>query len=389
MRKFWNGLIVGVMLSAILFALPSLAAGIFQSIDVYVNNINIRVNNQAVTTDNFVYNNTTYIPLREVSELLGKDVLYDNSTKTVDINDKAISLPDGDDEVVLGVYTINDVELGMTTTELTNLHGQPDRIEPSALGFEWYVYNHDYSKYVQVGIKNNEVVAIFSNIGAWCLDNTVEIGSTKSEVNKHFGEPLTSVTENHTHYTLGSNEDEAIYDIDNNTYAYIFYDVHENITVTAALLWDKSLPFRDIFRGNFTNLDIEAWSSAMEKQLFDLSNTVRIRMGYSPYTWCNTATHSAKLHSADMAANNYFSHTNLDNESPFDRMAEQGITYTRAAENLACGQMSAMFAWNGLMNSSGHRANILGQCERLGVGVSYNASSNYHTYYTQNFYTPR
>ena len=38
--------------------------------------------------DHFVYNNTTYVPLRKVAELFGKEVTWEKATKTVNILDK-------------------------------------------------------------------------------------------------------------------------------------------------------------------------------------------------------------------------------------------------------------------------------------------------------------
>ncbi len=87
-----------------------------------------------------------------------------------------------------------------------------------------------------------------------------------------------------------------------------------------------------------------------------------------------------------MADNNYFSHTNLNGQSPFDRMTEDNITYQMAGENLATGQISSIFAHEGLMNSLGHRENILkSEFEEIGIGVAFSRDSR--PYYTENFLT--
>ena len=68
------------------------------------------------------------------------------------------------------------------------------------------------------------------------------------------------------------------------------------------------------------------------------------------------------------------------------RIEEDDLYYTMAGENLAYGQTSSIFAHEGLMNSLGHRENILqAKYEYLGVGVSFNGDN--HPYYTENFYT--
>lgn len=58
-----------------------------ESIDVYRNLIKVDVNNQRVTMDNFLYNGTTYVPIREVAELLGKEVGWNSYNKTASIID--------------------------------------------------------------------------------------------------------------------------------------------------------------------------------------------------------------------------------------------------------------------------------------------------------------
>ena len=87
-----------------------------------------------------------------------------------------------------------------------------------------------------------------------------------------------------------------------------------------------------------------------------------------------------------MAENNYFGHTNLNGESPFDRLAEDNIDFTMAGENLAAGQPSSIFAHQGLMNSEGHRKNILKKDFRqMSVGVSFQEDG--HPLYTETFLT--
>lgn len=72
---------------------------------------------------------------------------------------------------------------------------------------------------------------------------------------------------------------------------------------------------------------------------------------------------------------------------PFDRMEKAGIFYRAAGENIAVGYRNAVSAHEGWMNSPGHRENILGDYEYIGVGIVF--GGEYQVYYTQDFYTPR
>ena len=58
-----------------------------QNIDVNLNKINICVDGEKVEGNNILYNDRTYVPLRAISEMLSKEVLWNDETKTVDIND--------------------------------------------------------------------------------------------------------------------------------------------------------------------------------------------------------------------------------------------------------------------------------------------------------------
>jgi hypothetical protein len=97
----------------------------------------------------------------------------------------------------------------------------------------------------------------------------------------------------------------------------------------------------------------------------------RTNMGLPPLYASWVLAKTARDHSEDMRAQNYFSHTSLDGRSPFQRMSDNGYVYSSAAENIARGQptpQSVVLAW---MNSAGHRANILRTTvNELGVGLS-------------------
>jgi uncharacterized protein YkwD len=70
-----------------------------------------------------------------------------------------------------------------------------------------------------------------------------------------------------------------------------------------------------------------------------------------------------------MLARGYFSHYTPEGLSPFDRMTQAGIAYTSAGENLAFSP-NVQLAMQGLMQSPGHRANILSKdYGKVGIGV--------------------
>lgn len=132
-----------------------------------------------------------------------------------------------------------------------------------------------------------------------------------------------------------------------------------------------------------SEIDVAAW----EQEVFDLVNQIREENGLEPFVYNETLAETARAHSQDMIDRNFFDHTNPDGKSPFDRMRDNGLSYSMAAENIAMGYPSPEAVVEGWMNSDGHRANILGGCEELGVGLALGGSYGY--YWTQCFATVR
>lgn len=107
----------------------------------------------------------------------------------------------------------------------------------------------------------------------------------------------------------------------------------------------------------------------LEKQMLDLVNRERQAAGLQPLAADPEMTEVARRHSADMFARGYFAHDTPDGLTPFDRMRAADVRFLTAGENLALAPTISV-AHTGLMNSPGHRANILRpQFGRVGIGV--------------------
>lgn len=90
MKKFFAVLMSLIMIFA--FSTNAMAAPASESIEVYRNLIKLEVNGNRVNVDNFLYNGTTYVPLRAVSELLNKDVIWNMYDNLASINDKSYKI---------------------------------------------------------------------------------------------------------------------------------------------------------------------------------------------------------------------------------------------------------------------------------------------------------
>lgn len=87
-----------IVLCICLMTTPVLANSIVNTIDVIFDTVKVQVNNQDVDVENILYNGTTYLPMRKVVELVGKDIEWNQDTMTANIVEKNensldISLP--------------------------------------------------------------------------------------------------------------------------------------------------------------------------------------------------------------------------------------------------------------------------------------------------------
>lgn len=113
----------------------------------------------------------------------------------------------------------------------------------------------------------------------------------------------------------------------------------------------------------------ELGEPALEAEMLQLVNQERSAAGLSALRMHAGLVELARLKSKDMIDLGYFAHQSPTYGSPFDMMRQAGIRYRTAGENLA-GAPSLDRAHTGLMNSPGHRANILNRSfTHVGIGI--------------------
>ncbi len=107
----------------------------------------------------------------------------------------------------------------------------------------------------------------------------------------------------------------------------------------------------------------------LEAEMLVLVNKERRKVGLDTLKPDTALQKVAIAHSADMFERGYFAHITPEGKDPFDRMREAHIRFLLAGENLALAQTLSI-AHRGLMNSPGHRENILRPgFGRLGIGI--------------------
>ncbi|TXK28599.1 colicin V production protein [Pontibacter qinzhouensis] len=121
----------------------------------------------------------------------------------------------------------------------------------------------------------------------------------------------------------------------------------------------------------------------LEAQMLELLNKERVAVGLQPLVADTVLREVARQHATDMFSRGYFSHHSPEGLDAFDRIRQAHIPFRIAGENLALAP-TLPIAHEGLMNSPGHRANILQRrFGRVGIGIMEGGSRRLMI--TQNF----
>lgn len=106
-----------------------------------------------------------------------------------------------------------------------------------------------------------------------------------------------------------------------------------------------------------------------ENSMIELVNKERTSRGLNALSFDTKLRDTGRVHSADMFTRGYFAHISPEGKNVADRAAKFNVLYTVLGENLAYAP-SLELAHKGLMNSPGHKANILSSdYNKIGVGV--------------------
>ncbi len=118
------------------------------------------------------------------------------------------------------------------------------------------------------------------------------------------------------------------------------------------------------------------------EQVVKLVNQERAKAGLNALTIDRKAAAAAQVRAKETEIN--FSHTRPNGNSFGTALAEQGVSYRNAGENIAWGQKTPEQVMQAWMNSAGHRANIL-NAKFTAIGVGYYRNASGVNYWTQLF----
>lgn len=113
-------------------------------------------------------------------------------------------------------------------------------------------------------------------------------------------------------------------------------------------------------------------SNDARAEVLRLINEERAKHGLSALTMTDSLTQAANVRAKEIIGT--FSHTRPDGTSCFTVLAQLGISYRTAGENIAIGYATPAKVMESWMNSDGHRANIL-SAKFTKVGIGYDPTA--------------
>ncbi len=295
-----------------------------------------------ISVDEELINTPTAAPIKDIPMVFSEDALYFRDTP---------------------------IFLGDSSKQVIEALGIPSRIDATKDGFDYYIYNNDYSRMAFIAVKENKVVGFYTDSRDF------------SFLHIRFGDDIAKINR-----ALGQNYSEAAvltYETDN-FIIKILMDELEAHTVTGIYVLSKDIASVSEEKNiQYTDTVI----SNIEQISYDLINSIRKRHELPPLSWSSSAAIAARKHSIAMADKGFFSHIDPELRTPEGRLLAEGIGYRVCSENIIGGYGDAILTSHALYNSNRQRRNILSKEYRyVGVGFAYDEKSIYHSYYTQVLY---
>lgn len=260
----------------------------------------------------------------------------------------------------------------------------------SEYGFEWKMPQPiDYKNFYLLGIENGQQVALYETRKGKAIAG-IQIGHNIQDVKKLHGEPLDVIVENgirmRQNYTNKYNATtKGIYLI-NGQYIEYLYDSHDKNRVRAILAVDQKIYENQ--PKNYLTATQEVRQS-FEILMGHLLNQSRVAHNLPPLIIAQQYTLVARQHSEDMVKRDFFAHKNPDGHNPTDRMKKVN-PFLGAGENISNGYDNPILSHHGLMNSLGHRENILNTSYTHSLtGVAFSQGEKSRPMYTIKFYTDK
>lgn len=297
-------------------------------------------------------------------------------------------VPDSENQPESGLASY----IGKSANTLLEVHGKPDRKEPSAYDYEWWVYKDQASKYMQAGVRDGTIVTLYV-LGEQLNVSPYKIGQPVEDIYRTtmLETEIVITAEKGTYRLELSEEDLNIRPLirHGEIFAQLSIDKFTGKLFSVRFLDPDTLvaqrPYELVYRGDLIQPkepDDELWEAierGSERQIYDITNIFRNRLGLDSLKWDEEISEVAYGHSKDMNLNNYFDHESPKYGDLEKRLTEGNVPFQSAAENIAAEYIDGPAAFEGWINSENHRKTLMDKdFSFMGVGV-------YKKNYTQNF----
>jgi uncharacterized protein YkwD len=302
-----------------------------------------------------------------------------------------LSLPNGEATIPRPEKGLSTL-VGQKTSEIVKSFGEPNRIEPSAFGYEWWVYNESLTSYMLIGVTKDTITQVY--IAGEDLDAfPYQVGQTIDELYRFTiiaSEISVEIDSNVYTFTINDLDTRNRLLVEfNGLFAQIYVDVEDGVVEAIRFTDPRTTvlhqPYEMTYKGDYLAPDVpstteqRAINESNERLLFELTNVYRARHAVDTVLEDEALGIVASKHSEDMAMENYFSHDSPDFGDLENRLEEAQIVYDSAAENIGSNYYDSAEVVHGWLNSVDHRKVLLKpNFTHLGVGT-------FGKYYTQNF----
>ena len=283
----------------------------------------------------------------------------------------------------IGISTI----IGQPVETLVQSHGEPRRVDASAFGYEWWIYEQ-----AMFGIEQGKVTQVYAN-SADVDVSPYKIGQSIEEIYRMtILDAEVSVMIGDSIYMFTMSEEDTknrLLTKFETLYAQLYIDQEEGELAGIRFMDGKTLvlhqPYEMQFVGelivketpsSFQQFEI---NEASAEQFFELTNVYRKKFGVEQLVVSEQLNETAMEHSEDMFLQDFISHDSPTYGSLEKRLEKNSISYEEANENVAMAYYDAIETVHGLLNSPDHREIMLdAEYTHGGTGV-------YYDYYTQIF----
>lgn len=193
MKKQAKGFLMGLLVATLLMN-TAVGETVKKSIEVVYNSVNLIVNGEKVNADNILYNGTTYVPLRSIAEMLGKEVGWDQETNTASIDDKTGIPVEGNEKV-----SKEGPPLTKTVTTGVEIYENEHELELFTSKLGYYIYKRPYDFVIKEFERHDEYrldnpnLDIEVGFSIFLMDDTVE--EVKKQVIEDLNKRFVNVSE--------------------------------------------------------------------------------------------------------------------------------------------------------------------------------------------------